>query len=600
MASKLLPTRQDRTRLHAPRPGVLPTPAAAWTIPSWLVWLVAAGFVLTGLGNHALLDNNEGLYAEVAREMLVATDWQHWVIPHLNGLPYMEKPPLLYWLVALAFSVVGLDAFAARLVPALSALGCVGLLLWFGKTQGRALAGRMAALMFVSGIGVAVMARVLMVDMLLAFMLTGALMCAYRFSESGRPVDLRRALGLLGLAVLAKGMVALALFGLVIGTVLAGRHRSPGKMAAALSAWCDPVAWLIFIGVTLPWHVAACIAEPAFAWYYFINEHILRFVGRRVPHDYYGGSWWYYLPRMVIYLFPWSFLLPCLTPRRPDRSHRPPRAGGLGKAAGVFGPAVTPAARLERFLWLSWLAPLLFFSLSSAKANYYLVVVMPLAAFHLATALERRDFLRGQWHAAVPGVLAAALALPLWRVVAVKAQPGQIPASIMGMSDHRFLLALFPAMAAVALLAALIAWRWRRVGLLAYLLLPACIVGVMSIVMQAVEPLVSGRQVAALLQNELSGRVVYLYRDFEEQSALPFYLQTPVAVIDSRSSDLFWGNRLEANPWLIDGAVFAGRLATQPVAVVVRDRQLPDFRACPYFGRFKGSRRIGHTTVFFN
>ena len=77
-------------------------------IPLWLVWVAALGFVLTALGGYGILDNNEGLYAEIPREMLASHDWRHWVIPHLNGLPYMEKPPLLYWLTALSFSLFGI------------------------------------------------------------------------------------------------------------------------------------------------------------------------------------------------------------------------------------------------------------------------------------------------------------------------------------------------------------------------------------------------------------------------------------------------------------------------------------------------------------
>jgi 4-amino-4-deoxy-L-arabinose transferase-like glycosyltransferase len=69
-------------------------------IPLWLVWGIVCYFVSFKLGSYPILDNNEGLYAEIPREMLRSGDWHQWIIPHLNGLPYMEKPPLLYWLTA--------------------------------------------------------------------------------------------------------------------------------------------------------------------------------------------------------------------------------------------------------------------------------------------------------------------------------------------------------------------------------------------------------------------------------------------------------------------------------------------------------------------
>ena len=94
-------------------------------IPLWLVWGIVCYFVSFKLGSYPILDNNEGLYAEIPREMLRSGDWRQWIIPHLNGLPYMEKPPLLYWLTALCFAVFGESEWVARLVPVFSRVGCV-------------------------------------------------------------------------------------------------------------------------------------------------------------------------------------------------------------------------------------------------------------------------------------------------------------------------------------------------------------------------------------------------------------------------------------------------------------------------------------------
>ena len=333
-------------------------------IPLWLVWAVALGFVLVGLGSFGILDNNEGLYAEIPREMLASHDWRLWVIPHLNGLPYMEKPPLLYWLTALSFALFGESEWSARLVPALSSLACVAMLAWFGTALKRPQAGRLAALMFVSGVGVTAMSHVLMFDMLLTALVTAALMHAYRYASEGNVRFVRWSYAFLAFALLAKGLVALVLFGLVIVTFTLVTARSPTDFFRAAGKWFEPWAILIFLGIAAPWHVAASLTEPIFAWFYFVNEHVLRFLGKREPHDYYAGAWWYYLPRMAIYLFPWSFLLPCLfaAPGRRDYQYD---------------------SGLRRFLWMAWLAPLFFFSISSAKANYYLVAVMPFAPLAL-------------------------------------------------------------------------------------------------------------------------------------------------------------------------------------------------------------------------
>jgi len=549
-------------------------------IPLWLVWLAAGVFVFGGLGNFGILDNNEGLYAEVAREMLVSSDWHRWVIPHLNGLPYLEKPPLLYWLTALSFALFGPEAWAARLVPALSTVSCVGMLLAFGRATGRESAGRLAALMFVSGAGVIALSHLLMFDMLLTALLTAAMMLAWIYRSSHRVAALRWAYVFLALAVLAKGLVALVLFGLVVFIALFPEARARGQYRGVYGPWFDPVALLLFAAIALPWHVAAAAVEPAFAWIYFVNEHLLRFLGLRVPHDYYGGAWWYYLPRIAVYLFPWSFLLPGLL-RVP-----PPRTAGDAQAFG-------------RFLLVAWLAPLLFFSLSSAKANYYLVAVMPFAAFHLADALERRGF-RDARTRALPGVQIALLAGVLCMVVAGRADDGGHQVTMFGLLEHQFLFVLFGGAGLLALAAAWWAARAERVGVLAYLLLSVWIaVGLLG-AMRAMDPQISTREMAGFLQRELPARSVYLYWNFEEQSSLPFYLRRPLPVVDAHSSDLYWGSRIGPNHVFVSRQEFLRTLARQPVAIIVMWRELDRFRSTGLAAHFSREKRIGDSTVFFN
>jgi 4-amino-4-deoxy-L-arabinose transferase-like glycosyltransferase len=559
-------------------------------IPLWMVWACALGFVLPALGSYGILNNNEGLYAEIPREMLASHDWRYWVIPHLNGLPYMEKPPLLYWLTALSFSLFGIAEWSARLVPALSSLACVGMLMHFGQAIGRAQAGRLAALMFVSGVGVAVMSRTLMFDMLLTACLTAALMCAYRYSAGGGKGSLRRAYAWLALAVMTKGMVAIILFGAVMTLMLLPAMLLPGGFIRVCRDWFEPGAILLFLAIAAPWHIAASLVEPIFPWFYFINEHVLRFLGRREPRDYYAGSWWYYLPRMALYLFPWSFLLPCLLTPQLNL------ASGHAQSAGRSQDAKNG----RRFLLLAWLAPLVFFSVSSAKANYYLVVVMPFAAFHLALALEDRGFLRAPLRLA-PGML---IALPVALCAAVGLRAGHFTAAplsfIAGLTPTQFMSAALAGLAGLALLCGFIAWRWAKVGILSYLALPAWCAVALIVAVNAVEPLVSTRPLAQFLQTGLAGRSIYLYRNFEELSSLPFYLQQPIGVIDSQSNDLYWGNKLQANDLLITGDQFEHILSSRQVAVVVPEKQIKDFKASRLFIGIKGQRQIGAATVFFN
>jgi 4-amino-4-deoxy-L-arabinose transferase-like glycosyltransferase len=553
-------------------------------VPVWLVWLIAIGFVFGGLGSFGILDNNEGLYAEIPREMMASHDWHLWIIPHLNGLPYMEKPPLLYWLTALSFALFGESEWSARLVPALSALGCVALLLRFGVATRRPLAGRIAGIVFITGMGVTAMSHVLMFDMLLTVMLTGALMHAWRYLADGETAQLRIAYGFLAFALLAKGLVAVVLFGLVVAAFTVLDTRSPIELLRAIGKWFRPSALAVFVAIAAPWHIVASMVEPIFAWFYFINEHVLRFLGKREPHDYYAGAWWYYLPRMVLYLFPWSFLLLGLVARR---------------AASSDWQADSQSTRLGRFLLLAWLMPLLFFSISSAKANYYLIAVMPFAAFHLATVLEARDFLTPA-RRAMPALIVAALALIALAVAARRLDPAASSLVVMGMTQRDFVLAVLAAASAVGLVTAFASWRTVRGGAVGYLMLATLVAFVLGSLLPALEPTISTRQTARYLQEALPRHAVYLYRNFEEQSSLPFYLEHAVPVVDMHSNDLYWGNRLRSNDIAVTDQHFQQRVREGKIAIVVMDRQLKEFMAKAYAGAFSGQKHIGNSTIFFN
>jgi 4-amino-4-deoxy-L-arabinose transferase-like glycosyltransferase len=548
------------------------------SIPVWLVWSVTFFFLAYGLGCYPILDNNEGLYAEIPREMLASGDWRHWIIPHLNGLAYMEKPPLLYWLTAISFAIFGENEWSARLVPAFSALSCVAMILWFGRQIERVTAARLAALMFITGFGVMAMSRTLMFDMLLTVFFTGAVMNGYLFSRSGAREKLNWSLGLLAFALLAKGFVAIILFVAVTFTYTALFSSSVSDFLKRIIAWFNPKALGIFLLIALPWHIAAILAEPIFAWFYFINEHVLRFLGKREPHDYYAGAWWYYLPRMVIYLFPWSFFLPVL----------------------LFVKTRNPCQRmLHIFLACAWIMPVLFFSVSSAKANYYLVVVMPLVALQLAIALEDRQFGRAWGRGLVGLVMALLFGALAW--LASKQGTSQFSSLLVfGMQSMQFFQAFMISACIVSLCVALIVWRLPRLGIFPFAALPALILVGLVGVLQAAAQWTSTQPLVAELSAMKIKREVFLFRVFEHQSSLPFYLRQPVRVVESRSSDLFWGNKLHKNNIVISDMIFDKITDQQLVSLIVLDEDMPSFIDKKYVSKFKNSKKIGRSTLFMN
>ena len=546
-------------------------------IPIYLVLFVSLLCTWGGLGGYGILSNNEGLYAEIAREMLASGNWHEWIIPHLNGLLYMEKPPLLYWLTAMVFALFGQAEYAVRLIPSVSGLACVGFLLHLGQRIQRPQTGRLAALMFISGLGVMLMTRTLMFDMLLAACLCSALSFAYLFERDGKCRDLRIAYISLALALLAKGFVAIALFGLVVLSWLVLIHGK--SVLSQLKRWFDPVSVGLFLAIAVPWHLTACLIEPSFAWFYFVNEHILRFLGQRLPHDYYAGKWWYYLPRMVIYLFPWSLFIPALLIGRPSQQYDKPEKD------------------LKKLLCLSWIIPTLFFSVSSAKANYYLVIVMPFAAFHLSMILEQHDFLRGR-RSLVIGVLVAVIAIiaALWLQFLVHLKPSDL--LLLGLPWPVFARYALWCMAGLSLLAGSLAWRFPVRGIVFFLLLSLYTILISLIVVKGMESRLTDRPMAEFIVRTLPNRPVYIYRQFEQNSSLPFYLKRRVFIVDSVSNDLFWGNKLRPfNKIMVSQAQLSA--VSRPVVVVVMDSYLAEFKAKNLQTRFLYSQRFDKNTVFY-
>ena len=332
-----------------------------WDEPWWF-WTTLLIIFFVGLGRYPLLDNNEGLYAQIPWEMLQSGNF---LIPHLDGVPYIEKPPLLYWLISLSYSIFGKTAWAARLVPSLAGLStCIALLL-FGRHLKQPRWGRNSALLVATSLGFTVLSRMVLFDVLLTAFMTWSLTSFFLFDLTYNRKWLYRFYGFLALAVLSKGLLALILIGLIVTIFQTWEYKSLRWIKDILNPW----GLMIFFALTLPWHIACCFVHQGFAHFYFINEHVLRFLNQRVPHDYYQGPFWYYIPRILGGLLPWTLAVPLIFRSK------------------IILP--TALRSLQRFLVLWFLIPLVFFSLSKAKANYYMIVGLPPLGIFLAWHLEK-------------------------------------------------------------------------------------------------------------------------------------------------------------------------------------------------------------------
>ncbi len=265
-----------------------------------LLLLVAGITFFAGLGHFPLLEPDEGRNAEVGREMLMSGDW---ITPHYNTLAYLDKPAVYFWMEAAALKLLGVNETAARLPSALMALGTM-LLIWFlGRRMFGNGAGLRAGLIFaVCPLAVA-LAREVIFDMTLAFLVTVAMVAFWLAEESDyrKPAYEILMFAAMGLATITKGFVGILIP--VVSVLLYQTARGRAREWLRLR-W----GWglLVFCAVALPWFIAVSTRNPDFPRYAFWNESLKRFT-TQASHR--GGGVFYYVPVFLGGFFPWSLFL---------------------------------------------------------------------------------------------------------------------------------------------------------------------------------------------------------------------------------------------------------------------------------------------------
>ncbi|MGI8785520.1 MAG: ArnT family glycosyltransferase [Acidobacteriota bacterium] len=326
------------------------------------VLLLSAICFFYGLGRLPFVGADEPRYSRVAEEMVASGDY---VIPHLQGRPWMEKPPLAFWAMAASFHLFGTGEWQARLPSAVLALSCVLAVYWTGKKLEGEASGLAAAVMLATMSGFFVFARAATTDMPLAAALTWGFCCWLLACESETATVRARTLLTLfaafcfGSAVLAKGLVG-ALFPLAILTTAALVTRRfqirPIQLAGAL---------VVFAATALPWHWLAYRRRGFdFIATYLINHHFARYVTELHHHV---RPFYFFLLVVIALVAPWTGLLIALFGRKQQRLD--------------YRPAL---------LWTWFLFPIFFFSLSTAKLAGYILPVLPPLALLLGSALAHR------------------------------------------------------------------------------------------------------------------------------------------------------------------------------------------------------------------
>ena len=341
------------------------------------------------LGVRPVIIPDEARYAEIPREMIVSGNW---VVPHLNGLRYFEKPALGYWVNAASIMLFGENAFAIRL-PSAIATGISALMIFFvmRRFAGGYWAGIFAAGIFLTCLEVYGAGTFSVFDSLFPMFVTAGMVSfffAHMEGKSERRTGFLFLFGALcGLAFLTKGFIVFAIPVVTIVPFLIweGRWRELFRIT-----WL-PVS--IAILVALPWAVMIYLREPDFWHFFFWNEHIRRFMS---DHPQHAESFWYFVPVFIGGTLPWSALIP-------------------SAILGVKGSH--PGGLLIRFV-VCWLVfPFLFFSASHGKLGTYILPCFPPFAIFMTIGLrkyieEKRKLsftLGASFLAVVTGILATAL-----------------------------------------------------------------------------------------------------------------------------------------------------------------------------------------------
>jgi 4-amino-4-deoxy-L-arabinose transferase-like glycosyltransferase len=283
----------------------------------------AAVFLGCVVSPPSLMDDVDAVQAQIGRNMLSSGDW---VTAHLDGVPFLEKPPLIYWTIAVSYGVFGARDWAARIPEALSAILVCLVTSAFGVWAFGRHAGLYAGLCMSTCIGLFLFTRILLPDAMLCFAITLSLWALLRALDLEEPHP--KIWAAILAACLGVGLLLKSLIGVVfpIGTAILYLLLTRELFVTRTWKRLRPITGLaIILIIAAPWHILATMRNPpyfdftlksipgeyhGFWWFFFINEQLLRFLNLRYPRDYDTVPPVLFWLFNLIWLFPWTVYLP--------------------------------------------------------------------------------------------------------------------------------------------------------------------------------------------------------------------------------------------------------------------------------------------------
>lgn len=524
-----------------------------------------------GMFSPPLLDDVDTIHAEAAREMLMRHDW---VTMYTNGLRYLEKAPLMYWSLAASYKLFGISDWSTRLPLMLGFLALVLATYRLGSFAFGERGGFYSGLALVTSIGPYIFTRFLIPDVLVGLWLVLAYDFFLRSLEEDPPTRLTcwGFAAACALNVLTKGLIGLIF---PIGTIglyllLTRNLRHLAKLRIFSST-------LVFFVLAAPWHILAALRNPAqgqargFLWLYFVNEHINRFLNKRVPPGYDTVPLLLFWALLVLWLVPWAVFLPQALRDVPSRL---PQMG-----------ATFDRRKRVNLLFLLWALVILLFFTFSTRQEYYTIPALPgialLAGGWLAresspdaNEAERRAGRRSSLVLMGVGILGGVVGLALLATThqpplgvdlaeLLKKNPQDYDFSLGHVLDFTpEALGMFrgPLLGASLslLFGTVLNWwmRWRGKpawGNAVLSLMMVCLLTCVHISFSRFSPILSSYDLAVAVQKKYQpGDLVVIDGEYHQASTLNFYTHIPVRVLHQPSGNLWYGEKFPDAPHVFE------------------------------------------------
>src|SRR6184192_976134 len=340
-----------------------------------IIFFLWAAIYVAGMFTPALLDDADTVHAEAAREMVQRHDW---VTLYVNGIRYLEKAPLMYWGVATSYVLFGVHDWSTRLPLMLGILAWLLAAYALGRYAYGERGGFYSAIVLATALGPYLFTRFLIPDTLVGLWLILGFYFFLRSLEEDPPSRLT-CWGLAatcGLNVLTKGLIGFVFPARVNGLFF----NLPGKSSHLLRLRLVSSS-LIFLAIAAPWHVLAALRNPdqgpirGFLWFYFINEHVLRYLNKRVPRDYDTVLLLLFWALLLVWLVPWIAFLPQALRQVPIRWRR------MRSQLDREGRA--------NLLFMLWALVIVVFFSFSTRQEYYTIPAIPAMALLVGAWFSR-------------------------------------------------------------------------------------------------------------------------------------------------------------------------------------------------------------------